>query len=305
MTHHRNRRRRVAMRLLASIALALALAGCGAVGFGLLNAGGPGTGAVERSVVYDATHGLSLDVHRPRAATGSVPLVVFFYGGSWQNGSRTRYAFAGEALAALGVVAVVPDYRLYPAVRFPGFMHDAARAVAWSRAAAHTLGADPDRIVLMGHSAGAQIAALLATDPRYLAEAGVPASAIAGVVGLSGPYDFDPRGYPALEAIFGAPEDWPRARPVNFVDAHDPPFLLVHGSGDRTVYAAQSEHLAQRLRTSGVAVDLVLLPGVGHIRPLLALRYPSLGPVLDQAGRFIAALPARDRAGAAEAAGNQ
>jgi acetyl esterase/lipase len=193
---------------------------------------------------------------------------------------------------------VVPDYRLYPAVRFPGFMQDAARAVAWSRAAARGLGADPDRIVLMGHSAGAQIAALLATDPRYLEAAGVPPRAIAGVVGLSGPYDFDPRGYPALEAIFGAPETWPQARPVRFVDATDPPFLIIHGTGDHTVYSAQSETLAARLREAGVAVDLLLLPGVGHVRPLLALRYPRLGPVLDRTFLFVDSVAPRTPAAA-------
>jgi acetyl esterase/lipase len=148
----------------------------------------------------------------------------------------------------------------------------------------------------MGHSAGAQIAALLATDPQYLAHAGVPTTAIAGVVGLSGPYDFDPRGYPALEAIFGPPDAWPRSRPVTFVDPGDPPFLLIHGGGDRTVYSAQSERMAARLREAGVAVELVEYPGIGHVRPLLALRYPSLAPVLAQSWRFIEALPTRHAA---------
>ncbi|MDI7066444.1 alpha/beta hydrolase, partial [Klebsiella pneumoniae] len=97
------------------------------------------------------------------------PVVVFFYGGSWQNGARSDYLFVGQALTSRGFVAVLPDYRTYPDTRFPGFMEDAAAAVRWARDHAAEYGGDPSRIFLMGHSAGAHIVALLATDGHYLA----------------------------------------------------------------------------------------------------------------------------------------
>lgn len=126
----------------------------------------------------------------PTEPNAGAPVVVFFYGGSWQSGKRNDYLFVGEALASRGFVAVVPDYRTYPATTFPGFIDDAARAVAWARGHAAAFGGDPRRVFLMGHSAGAQIAALLATDGRYLAASKMRNSEIAGVIGLAGPYDF-------------------------------------------------------------------------------------------------------------------
>lgn len=87
---------------------------------------------------------------------------------------------------------MIPDYRLYPETTYPGFMDDAAAAVVWARAHAAEFGADPQRIFLMGHSAGAHIAMLLTTDRHYLAQHGVDPHALAGAIGLAGPYDFLP-----------------------------------------------------------------------------------------------------------------
>jgi len=293
--HHRNAWRRVATRAIALLAT-LGCGGCAGGLFGAVNVGAPADGiAIEHGIAFAADRGLALDVYRPADARGDAPLVVFFYGGSWQNGSRARYAFAGRALADRGAVAVVPDYRLYPAVRFPASMEDAADAVAWARNNAARLGADPRRVFVMGHSAGGQIAALLATDGRWLARADLATADLAGAIALSGPHDVRPEGYPDLEDLFGPRETWPQARPVNFVDAGDPPFLLVHGAADDTVWPAHSEELARRLRAAGVPVQLRLYTDVGHVRPLLALRWPRLGPVLDDTFGFIAAPRADQR----------
>lgn len=148
-------------------------------------------GSGERHVldVYLPTRVLR---HWPADASAGAPVVVFFYGGSWQSGERNDYLFVGEALASRGFVAVLPDYRTYPATTFPGFIDDAAQAVAWAREHAVAFGGDPRRLFLMGHSAGAQIAALLATDGRYLAAREMRKSDIAGVIGLAGAYDFLP-----------------------------------------------------------------------------------------------------------------
>lgn len=288
MSHHRNAGAAVATRGLAMLALCLMMAGCSSALFGVLNVT-DGAERVEpvRSVVYDSTHGLQLDIYRPQAPADNAPLVVFFFGGSWQNGSRDRFAFVGKALAERGVVAVVPDYRLYPAVKFPAFMDDAAAAAAWARANARELGADPQRIFLMGHSAGAHIVGLLAADAQYLAAVDMRPADLAGVIGLAGPYDLRPKGYPALEDIFGAPQRWPLARPLDFIDGSEPPFLLLHGTGDNTVWAKNSELMAERLQAAGVDARLKLYPDIGHVRILMALRFPGLAPVLDDTMDFV------------------
>src|SRR5690606_21524844 len=149
-----------------------------------------------------------------------------------QEGRRQQYAFVGDALSRRGILALVADYRTFPAVRFPDFMQDAAKAVRWARDHAAEYGGDPRRIVLVGHSAGAHIAALLATDGHYLANEGLSPRQLAGVVGVAGPYDFLPLKDTTLMAIFGSRDDWPASQPVNFVDGDEPPFLLLQGDKD-------------------------------------------------------------------------
>jgi len=138
-----------------------------------LNAVAPSDGiAVTQNKPYGGGPRRTLDVYAPRDAR-SAPVVVFFYGGGWETGSKAMYRFVGAALAARDVVVVIPDYRLHPEVRFPAFMDDAAAAVAWTRANAADFGGDPRRLFLMGHSAGGHIAALLALDPEYLQSVGM------------------------------------------------------------------------------------------------------------------------------------
>ncbi|MEE7548329.1 alpha/beta hydrolase, partial [Xanthomonas sp. Kuri4-1] len=170
----------------------LLLSGCSSVFFSGVNATSARAGLSEqRAVTFDPAHGLKLDVYRPADARNA-PVVVFFHGGTWQTGNRQQYRWAGEALARHGVVAIVPDYRKYPQVKMDGFMTDAAAAVAWARRHAGEHGGDPRRLVLMGHSAGAHIAALLATDPRWLHAQQLAPADLCGLVGLAGPYDFLP-----------------------------------------------------------------------------------------------------------------
>ena len=251
----------------------LLLGGCQRAVFAFVNRGVP---PPEATVEFAPDRGLSLDVYRPRTGDGRAPVVVFFYGGSWQTGAREGYRFVGQRLAEHGVLVVIPDYRKAPLPSFPGFMDDAARAVAWARAHAREWGGDPDRVFIAGHSAGAQIAALLGTDARYLRAHGVGSGAVAGVVGLSGPYDFVISG--DLRNVFGAPSQWPRAQAVNFVDGDEPPFLLVHGTGDRVVDSVDSEQLAQRLRERRVPVRLLMLPDAGHLATVAGLYQAERAP---------------------------
>jgi acetyl esterase/lipase len=253
---------------------ALLASGCERALFGLANRGLP---PPEATVEFAPTAGLSLDVYRPQPRTDvPAPVVVFFYGGNWQRGTRQQYRFVGRRLAQNGVLAIVADYRTWPRAGFPAFVEDAARAVAWTREHAPRFGGDAKRIHVAGHSAGAQIAALLATDARYLRPHGLAPNDLAGAVGLSGPYDFTITGQ--YVPIFGAPAQWPRAQAVNFVDGDEPPFLLVHGGADEVVEVRDSRQLAQRLQTHGVDVELLVLPDAGHSAPLLGLYEPARAP---------------------------
>jgi acetyl esterase/lipase len=262
------------MKLIAASMLALWLSGCEATVFRFVNRGLP---PPSLTVPFAPDAGLSMDVYRPASmAVKHAPVVVFFYGGSWQRGSRDQYRFVGRRLAENGVLAVIADYRTYPRAVFPAFMDDAARAVRRVHDDAAGWGGDPDRIFVAGHSAGAQIAALLATDPRYLRAHGMAPGQLAGVIGLSGPYDFNVTG--DLVGVFGPASQWPRAQAVNFVDGDEPPFLLLHGTGDKVVEYADSVELAEKLRSHGVPAVLKLLPDAGHLTPLAGLYDPKRAP---------------------------
>ncbi|MEO0998936.1 MAG: alpha/beta hydrolase, partial [Pseudomonadota bacterium] len=175
----------------AVILIALFVAGCSS--FALVNAASPNR-YYERaeSIAYGPAERQRLDVYRPDERPDSAPVVVFFYGGGWREGRRRDYEFVGSALSRAGFVTVIPDYRLYPEVRFPTFVEDGAAALAWvaENVAAH--GGDRNAVHVMGHSAGAHIAAMLALNRRYVVAAGAPCLTIAGFVELSGPYDFLP-----------------------------------------------------------------------------------------------------------------
>ena len=226
-----------------------------------------------RGVAYGADPRQRLDVYTPAspAAGKGAPVLVFFYGGGWSSGDRSGYAFAGRSMAAEGFVTVVPDYRLVPQVRFPAFVQDGAAAVAWARAHAAEYGGDPDRIVLMGHSAGAYIAAMLAMDTQWLAAAGAPPRTVKAWAGLAGPYDFLPFDVKSSQDAFGSFPDPAATQPITFAGAGDPPAFLGHGDADATVKLKNSRNLAAKLEAAGVPVELKVYPGVNHVPILLAL----------------------------------
>jgi acetyl esterase/lipase len=245
---------------------------------------------VEKDVAYGPEERQRLDVYRPTAPGKSLPVVVFFYGGNWESGDKSMYLFAGEALASRGFIAVIADYRLYPQVRFPAFLEDAARAVAWTSAHVDELGGDRRRLYLMGHSAGAYIAAMLTLDYRWLDADGLdPRRAIAGTVGLAGPYDFLPLRSATLKAIFGPEAQWPATQPINYVRGDAPPMLLATGTDDTTVGPYNSENLAERIRSEGGRVSERYYKGVGHAPLVGALAWPLrfTAPVLADAVQFM------------------
>ena len=283
-------------RLLLLVPIVL-MGGCEATLFAGLNATDQRGGiTVHRDIVFDDTHALALDVYTPKQAKDA-PVVVFFYGGTWVRGERAWYRFVGTALAAHGVVAVIPDYRKYPQVTLNGFMQDAAGAVAWTHAHAAELGGSANDVFVMGHSAGGQIAALLATDPAWLAVHGLEPSDLAGLIGLAGCYDFVPvpDDDEDMIAAFGpTPETQRRGQPVSFVQGNEPPMLLLRGVDDREVVPTNAISMTRAMDARHEDVTLKLYPDVGHGAVLFALSRPMRGdaPTLSDMLAFIHAHPA-------------
>lgn len=216
-----------------------------------------------------------LDVYVPDRPAAPMPLILFWHGGRWSMGDKAEYRFVAAALAELGYATALPNYRLYPQVKMPGFMEDAARAAAWAAEHAAEHGADPDRLYFMGHSAGAHIAALLALDGRYFARLERPPPRVAGVIGLSGPYDFLPLREDDVRDIFGPPALYDASQPINFVTAEAPPMLLIHGNQDTMVAPHNSRNLAAVLRARGVPVRLKMYPKLMHADTVAALSLPA------------------------------
>ena len=274
---------------LLAIALLAFLAACTVNPLQTFNALVPkdgGSSQVADGVAYAEGDRRRLDIYAPDDSDGSPrPVIVWFYGGSWNSGTRNGYDFVGRALASRGFVTVIPDYRLVPDVRFPGFVEDGANAVRWVRTNIPDYGGDGERIVLGGHSAGAYIAAMLANDGRWL---GDDRAAIRGMVGLAGPYDFAPFDVSASIEAFGQWPDPADTQPVTFADASAPPALLLTGEEDATVQPRNSEALAAKLQSAGVDAQVKRYPGVDHINIVVAMSRIRRGraPVLDDVTDF-------------------
>lgn len=244
---------------------------------------------LAKGLQYGSKARQRLDVYRPVQQTKPQRVVVFFYGGSWKRGQRAHYRFVGAALTSRGFIAVVPDYRVYPEVRFPDFVHDGALVVRWVQDNIAIPGEDPAHIYLMGHSAGAHIAALLALDDRYQMKAGFSPKTVRAMVGLAGPYAFDPLAYASIRPIFEGTEHSDDARPVTFANGSAPPMLLLHGTQDTTVSPKNSKQLADALVKENAHARYQPYSRVGHVGILLALATPfrERAPVLEDAAAFI------------------
>ncbi len=266
---------------------------------------------VAEGIPYGDGPRRTLDVYAPDRPlrTGPAPVIVFLYGGGWKDGSRAMYRFVGGALASRGAVVVIPDYRLFPQVRYPDFLRDCAAAVRWatlhaasvaaSRAPDPAPAAAPQPVFLLGHSAGAYNAAMLAYDARWLAAEGLaPRQALRGLVGLAGPYDFLPLHTAELAAIFGG-ADRVDTQPITYADGRGPPALLCAGSADTTVRPANTLHLAAHVRAAGGFAEDRIYPGITHVEIIGAMAAPLrfLAPTLRDTLAFVGLGPDAHGAG--------
>lgn len=273
--------------------LLLMLSGCSPVK--VLNALTPDdTFQRTAGIAYGEDPRQKLDVYVPRQPLEGAPVVVFFYGGSWNSGDRGDYAFVGEALASRGIVAVLADYRLYPQVRYPLFLEDSARAVAWTRAHIRAFSGNPQRLFLMGHSSGAYNAAMLALDPALLGAVGMSSKDLSGWIGLAGPYDFLPIKNAAVRPVFFWPDSPPQSQPINHVRQGEPPALLIAATKDNLVNPTRNTAgLARKLREAGVPVQDLYYSRPSHVTLVASLSRPlrRLAPVLEQVVAFVKHTP--------------
>ncbi|MDP3801480.1 alpha/beta hydrolase [Brevundimonas sp.] len=271
-------------------ALGLLAAACSPLS--LLNSLGPrdrGARRVVRDLPYGDDPRQRLDLYAPDAAGRRPwPVLVFFYGGGWDSGARGQYAWAAHALAARGFLVAAPDYRVAPGVHFPAFIEDAAAAAARVAGVAAGYGGDPVRLGVIGHSAGAHLAMMIALDRRYMAAAGQP-DLIKAAAGLAGPYDFLPFDVPASVNAFGRAPDPTLTQPVTFARADAPPLWLGHGVEDVVVHAEDSTILCERMQAVGGRCEAKLYPGLNHA-DLIATFSPLFrgkAPVLDDVAAFL------------------
>ncbi len=237
-----------------------------------------GTGGTRLALAdghYGPLAAQTVDVTVPdAAATGPRPIVIFVHGGGWRSGAPRDYRFMGRMLARAGYVAVLPGYRLTPDGIFPHMLEDSAAAVAWTRAEAARFGGDPDRIVLMGQSAGAYNVVMLGLERQWLGRAGVPEAAIRGIIGLSGPYDFLPFDSQSSIRAFGHVSPPEQTQPIRFVRGDAPPMLLITGDADVTVKPRNTRVLAAALGQLDAPVDTVIVPGASHADTVIKLAAP-------------------------------
>ncbi len=276
-------------RLLQAAGATLALAGCS--GADALNFIVPSDGYVKHEERYGSNPRQGIDVYEPKGlppAQGRT-VVLFFYGGSWAGGKKETYKFVAEALTSKGYVTFIADYRVHPEVVYPTFVEDGAQALNWVVENAPRFRGSTDRIVLMGHSAGAHIAALLTLDPQFLKNVGLKRDVIKGFVGLAGPYAFEPLEFDSTRAVFGHLKDPQVVRPVMYAANPAPPILLLHGADDTTVGPYNSADLTAALKASGNSVAHTVYPDVAHVGIVLAMakyfRYKA--PTLNDTSQFI------------------
>jgi len=250
------------------------------------------THALTENVAYGPLPRQRMDIYKPSSAAppGGFPVIVFFYGGSWNRGERADYKFVGEALASKGILTLVADYRLYPEVRYPDFLTDCAQALAFGLREAKSLGGDPKRVFVMGHSAGGYNTAMLALDERWLRATGHSTSELAGFIGLAGPYDFLPIVNPDAKPVFFHPNYPSGTQPIDHARRDAPRAFLAAPIDDKLVNPQRSTMgLAKRLQDAGATVTVKMYDRVNHMTLAGAFARPLrwLAPVLDDVAGFV------------------
>jgi acetyl esterase/lipase len=235
---------------------------------------------IHPDLVYKTVNGaaLTLDLYCPEKVSGPAPVIVWIHGGAWRRGGKRKCP--AVALVPDGYAVASIDYRLSSTAPFPAQIEDCKAAVRWLRANAAKYNLDADRIGVWGMSAGGHLAALLGTsggvpelegsgDNMQYSSRVQAVCAVAGPTNLPALTNVGPKRMSAIEGLLGGPLEKDKAKaiaasPIHYVSKDDPPFLIVHGEGDRVIPVEQSQRLYEALQKAGVNATLKILPQVGH-----------------------------------------
>ena len=250
---------------------------------GITSNGGVG---VSKNILYGDEPNQDLDIYYPKplakamnstindiAIHDSYPMVVFVHGGSWESGSKDEYAFVGQSLAKAGYVTAVINYRKAPEHLYPDYVEDTAQAIAWSYKNAESLHADPKRLAVIGHSAGAFNAVAAVANEDFLAPYGVKPKDIATVIGIAGPYSYDFRKFSSRTA-FGASATPETVMPDRQIKGAQPPYLLLTAEKDKVVHVTNTIKMTQALKAAGVKVETGEIAGASHATSIGAMAPP-------------------------------
>jgi acetyl esterase/lipase len=211
----------------------------------------------------------TLDLYQPQGRS-EAPVLIFVHGGGWTSGDKALYGFIGQTFAQRGFLTVVTNYRLSPEVTHPKHVQDVARAIAWVYRRIAQYGGDPERIVLMGHSAGGHLVSLVTIDERYLAAEGLDTTLIRGVIPISGVYDLTK--IPGFVSVFsGIPAVRWDASPVAHVDEEQPPFLILYAQFDPSTLHSQAREFFAALTERDSEARLVEIPQRDHFTIIIRI----------------------------------
>lgn len=269
-----------------SLFLSLLLTSCISLGTAIANAPSYFSGLEKKAdVAYGSEPWQKLDIYTLDGKTEKpLPVIVFFYGGKWEEGSKEQFRFVANRFAKLGYLVVIPDYVKYPQKKFPAFVEDGARAVAWTKHHIADYGGNAARLYVMGHSAGAHIGALIAADAHYLEAYGSSPKDIKAFAGLAGPYAFTPEE-DDLKDMFGPPENYPNMQVPTFINGDEPPMLLLWGEEDSVVGKINIDRLVPEIKKHGGVVETQYYPDFGHIG-IVANLARSPDPVAQDCDQF-------------------
>ena len=247
---------------------------------GLTANGGVG---VSKDILYGDKPLQDLDIYYPKplaqamkaesAIDKSYPMVVFVHGGSWESGSKEEYAFVGQSLAQAGYVTAVINYRKAPENVYPDYVKDAAQAIAWSHNNAKSFHADPNRLAVIGHSAGAFNAVAAVANEDFLAPYGMKPKDLGAVIGIAGPYSYDFRQYDSATA-FGANATPDEVMPDRQIKGEQPPYLLLTAEKDKVVHITNAIKMTEALKAAGVNVETGEIKGASHATSIGAMAPP-------------------------------
>lgn len=247
---------------------------------GITTSGGVG---VSKDILYGDEPSQDLDIYYPKPLTQAMkaqsaiedtyPMVVFVYGGSWENGTKEEYAFVGQSLAKAGYVTAVINYRKAPEHVYPDYVEDAAQAIAWSMDNAASLHADPSRLAVIGHSAGAFNAVAAVSNEDFLAPYGMKPTDIAAVIGIAGPYSYDFTQFDSASA-FPADATPDQIMPDRQIKGAQPPYLLLTAEKDKIVHDTNTIKMTEALKKAGVTVENGKIEGASHATSIGAMAPP-------------------------------